>query len=271
MQTIPLIDLRSGSPVQLAELHKQKALNLINASRDSFGLASRLASHVAFPLGDYTSKRWLGRNQTPYAQEIIDIATQLGQPGVYTLNLCYEWGCTSGVFATEDSTRLLRVLDWPFPALGENMVVANQRGVAGDFYNITWPGIAGVYTAMAPGKFAAALNQAPMRRHLNGVVIDWIRNRIRINKQNALPPAHLLRQVFETATSYDDARRMLCETPVALPVHPYAGKIDFCISCLYLPSETVIPSLLARPYRLIPQSCESPEPRRTVPRNYPSR
>ena len=72
--------------------------------------------------------------------------------GVYALNLCYEWGCTSGAYAQEDSISLLRVLDWPFPALGKHMVVAHQSGAAGDFYHVTWPGIAGVFNAMAPGR-----------------------------------------------------------------------------------------------------------------------
>jgi hypothetical protein len=65
-----------------------------------------------------------------------------------------------------------RLLDWGFPKLGENLVVAHQSGPAGDFHNITWPGIAGIYQAVARGRFAAAINQAPMRRHGPGLATD---------------------------------------------------------------------------------------------------
>ncbi len=101
---------------------------------------------------------------------------------------------------------LLRVLDWPFPALGKQVMVVLQKGKAGDFYNITWPGVSGVYTAMAPGRFAAALNQAPMRMHGLGYAGDWLKNRLMAGRETGLPPAHLLRQVFEQADSYETAK-----------------------------------------------------------------
>ena len=59
---------------------------------------------------------------------------------------------------------LRRTLDWPFPGLGRLVEVARQRGAAGDFLSVTWPGFAGLLTAVAPGRFAASINQAPMRR-----------------------------------------------------------------------------------------------------------
>ncbi|MEQ1790214.1 MAG: carcinine hydrolase/isopenicillin-N N-acyltransferase family protein, partial [Rickettsiales bacterium] len=37
-------------------------------------------------------------------------------------------------------------------------------------------------------------------------------------KQDALPPAHLLRHVFETAKTYEEAKKLLAETPVSIPV-----------------------------------------------------
>lgn len=112
---------------------------------------------------------------------------------------------------------LRRVLDWLFPRLGEFLVVAHQEGPAGDFLNVTWPGLSGVYQGLAPGRFAAAINQAPMRRHGAVAVFDWLRNRIETEKSTALPPAHLLRQVFETAPDYATAKQMLAATPLALP------------------------------------------------------
>ena len=39
-----------------------------------------------------------------------------------------------------------------------------MQGPAGEFFNITWPGFVGALTAMAPWRFAAAINQAPLWR-----------------------------------------------------------------------------------------------------------
>ncbi len=218
MESIPLVDLRDASPLHLVERYPEKAAALLRASRDAFGLASRIACVAALPLGDAVARRWLEKAENPYLAEIAAIAGRLNLRGVYALNLAYEWGCTSAAYRRENGVILTRVLDWPFPALGENMAVARQRGHGGEFYNVTWPGVSGVFNAMMPGGFAAALNQAPMRRHRGNIVTDWVRNRLRVYRKSALPPAHLLRQAFERAATYEEAVEMLCNTPICLPV-----------------------------------------------------
>jgi hypothetical protein len=218
MRDIPLIDIRSSSLVELLKQHSDKASALVEASKNTFGIASRMASHLALPIGDYVSQNWLHKTQNPYRDEIEEYAKILPVKGIFALNLSYEWGCTSGAYQDAGGIRLMRVLDWPFPALGENIVVAHQHGNAGDFHNVTWPGVSGIFQAVAPGRFSAALNQAPMRRYKTAVVMDWVRNRWRAFRQTALPPAHLLRKAFEDAGSYDEAKTMLVEQPVAVPV-----------------------------------------------------
>jgi hypothetical protein len=218
MKTIPLIDIRDSSPIALMETHAEGAKALIHASRNLYGVASRIASHGALPLSDALAKRWLIKTQNPYREEIFTAAEMAETPGVIGLNLAYEWGCTSAAYESVEGPKLTRVLDWPFKALGENMVVAHQRGIAGDFYNITWPAVSGIFNAVAPQRFAAALNQAPMRRYRTGIALDWIRNRALVYRSHALPPAHLLRKVFETATRYDEAKHMLMYEPISLPV-----------------------------------------------------
>ena len=136
---------------------------------------------------------------------------------MHFLNVCFEWGCTSGVWRSGVSATMHRVLDWPFPDLGIHMVVALQSGPAGEFYNITWPGLAGSFQGLAPGRFAAAINQAPMRRHRAGYAGDWLKNRVAVRSGGGMPPAHLLRQVLERAHSYAAARKMLSETRLAVP------------------------------------------------------
>ena len=94
------------------------------------------------------------------------------------------------------------------------MVVAKQAGKAGEFWNITYPGFAGVLTGVAKGRFAIAINQAPLTRKL-GPVSDWVRNKIRNFTSTNTPPALLLRQVFEDCASYDEAVEVLTKTPLA--------------------------------------------------------
>jgi hypothetical protein len=78
-----------------------------------------------------------------------------------------------------------------------------------------------VLTASAPGRFAAAINQAPLWRRTRK---PWLRpydlalNALRTWSIRHIPPDHLLRHVFETCGSFAEAKRMLEITPVARPV-----------------------------------------------------
>jgi hypothetical protein len=218
LKEIPLIDIRQSSLVQVAMEEKERGHLLINGSKDSFGWRSRVASRLLLPMGDGLAKWWLKKTANPYREEIKTMADTLAIKGVHALNLSYEWGCTSGGYQTEDAVIFMRVLDWPFPALGESTVVAHMTGAAGDFYNVTWPGYAGVLNAMAPNRFAAAINQAPLERHGKNLVADWVQNRVDFHKDNAIPPSHLLRQVFETAATYEEAKERLSKTPLSMPV-----------------------------------------------------
>ena len=171
---------------------------------------------------DRISRRWLDRTANPYRHEVAAIAESLGRPGGYVLNLSYEWACTTMAAPAPDGEgmRLLRTLDWDFVGLGRYVCVVRQAGPAGAFLNVTWPGYAGVLTAMAPGRFAAALNQAPMRRRLGGrlpVFVDMALNPMHMLGSGGLPPSHLLRHVFETCGDFATARAALETTPIAMP------------------------------------------------------
>jgi hypothetical protein len=48
--------------------------------------------------------------------------------------------------------------------------------------------------------------------------LDYALNALAGLRAKALPPEHLLRQVFDTCTSFEEARRMLETVPVARPV-----------------------------------------------------
>jgi hypothetical protein len=116
---------------------------------------------------------------------------------------------------------LARTLDWPFPGLGRQVEIARMRGPAGAFDAVTWPGFVGALTACAPGRFAASINQAPLRRRTRH---PWLRpydialNALATGRIRFIPPDHLLRQVLETCGSFGQARQRLESTPVARPV-----------------------------------------------------
>ncbi|MDX1402707.1 MAG: hypothetical protein R3245_12350, partial [Kiloniellales bacterium] len=123
----------------------------------------------------------------------------------------------------EGGVRLLRTLDWPFHGLGRNLVVARHDTSLGPFYNVTWPGFLGVITAVAPGRFAVAINQAPILKTGPSWLpypwaVDWLIGRFRVFMHKRIVPAFLLRRVFETCRSYQEARKTLESTSVALPV-----------------------------------------------------
>lgn len=209
---IPLIDVGRRGPMALLDAARPRAEALIEIARRRYG-------RLALRCGDAVSRAWLRRNVTRYCGEIEAIAARLGTAGAVMLNLSFEWGCTGLVEPdAAGGIRMLRVLDWRLEGLGRHVVVARISAEAGSYYDVTWPGAIGVLTAMAPGRFSAAIHQAPMRRHGLTVAGDWMKNRALVWRQRALTPTHLLRQVFETCPDYATARRALAETPLALPV-----------------------------------------------------
>jgi hypothetical protein len=173
-------------------------------------------------IGDPIVRRWMVRSASPYAGEIAEIQTSLGRPGAWTLHGAYLFGCTALADQGAAGPRLRRTLDWPFPGLGRLVETVWQRGPAGDFVNVTWPGFVGVLTAMAPGRFAASINQAPMPRRSAADALRWIdyaRNAIGpLWTAGTWPPEHLLRHVFERCASFAEARAMLERAPLARAV-----------------------------------------------------
>jgi hypothetical protein len=182
---------------------------------------------AAIALADRLSRRWLENSGNPYLGEIERVAAALGRPGAHFLNLSYEWACTASVGPTADGRagRLTRVLDWPFEGLGAQLIAAQLPGPpageagapAQDWVNLTWPGFTGCIQGHAPGRFSAAFNQAPLRRRSPFKYLDWALDRLGLWQRRALPPGHLLRQVFDSAPDYATAKAMLTEAPLALP------------------------------------------------------
>ena len=212
---IPLVDIREGGPPRHAEQSAAQARALRDACLGFFPRASL----PVLPLFDAAARLWLHRSRSPYVAEIARIAEILEFSGVWLLNASYQWACTSLAREQDGVPWLIRTLDWPFRGLGRHAEVARMRGEGGDFFSITWPGYVGALTAMAPSRFAACINQAPMRRRFSH---PWLRpydfavsTLSSLGAAGRMPPDQLLRRVFELCESYAAARRMLETIPVA--------------------------------------------------------
>lgn len=179
-------------------------------------------------VADRISRGWLVRSGNPYLSEIDVMSRALGRAGGHFFNVHYEWGCTTGVKPGEggENPRLVRVLDWRTPGLGRHVMAARVAGPAGPWVTLTWPGFAGVLQAVAPGRFAGALNQAPMADPVGLLPADWAVNRARVWRNGSLPPVHLLRRAFERAKDYAEALAILTDTPVAAPAIFTLAGID---------------------------------------------
>ena len=213
---IPVVDLGDQPPAALVAAQGERTAALMAAARRNFTLPLLIA-------GDAACRRWLARSHNPYRGEIAEVAACLPGPGGWILNMSHEWACSSGVAAAPHlpegaQNHLLRALDWPMPGLGENLLAVRRRGPAGPWVDLTWPGFVGAIQGLAPGRFAAAFNQAPLHRRTGLFAADWALQRRRFWLSRHLPPAHLLRRVFDQAEDFAEAKSLLCQTPLALPV-----------------------------------------------------
>jgi hypothetical protein len=225
LRPIPVVDARAvAHPAAFAAAARaEDTAAILRQARGQYSAAG-------LRIGDALSRRWLARNASPLGTEVAAVAAAIGAPGAHLLNLSFEWGCSCGVLDAPAPT-LLRVLDWgSLAGLGETLCVIRQSGPAGAWLNIGWPGLVGAITALAPGRFAIAINQPPLpltrigaaarRRGMRkaGLLADWIAARPATWRSRALPAAHLLRIACDSAPDYAAALDLLHHTPVAAPV-----------------------------------------------------
>lgn len=160
-----------------------------------------------------------------YAQEVHDVAKAINASGRYILNLSNEFACTSAVVHEYDGPpALYRSFDWPIKGFGDKLLILKREGKAGRFWDITYPGMVGTVQAMAPRRFAIAINRAPIpvtfklpfAQGLTKPLDRWVQ-RIRTFRSDGAPAPFLLRKVFEDCASYDEAVEMLTKTKLASP------------------------------------------------------
>lgn len=229
---IPLIDAGCDWPLATIDAEPERTAALLTSG-------ARGAPAFAVRLADRISRRWLAKWDNPRLAEIDAIDARLRRPGAYFLNTNYEWTCTSRVDAGPDGRpRLVRALDWRVPGLGRNLILARIDCGPAPWLALTWPGYTGVLTALAPGRFAAAINQPPMATPLGFLPVDWALARHRVWHSPHPTPAHLLREVFEHCADYAEAKRRLIETPICLPGFYTLAGIEPGEGCLVERLET---------------------------------
>ncbi|HYA81638.1 MAG TPA: hypothetical protein VED87_12000 [Methylocystis sp.] len=220
MNPIPLVDVRDGGPIA----HTRARVEAAAALRDAcLSPAPQWGRDFFLKSIDRVAAKWLKSSVSVYREDLEHVARILGFPGALTLNMSYLFACTASIQPRADGAPVLRrTLDWPFGGLGRCVEMAWQAGPAGEFYNVTWPGAVGVLTAMAPGRFCAAINNAPMRRRTRGLAFLPIDAAINISntllKEDGWPPDHLLRYAFETCADFEAAVALLAGEPLARPV-----------------------------------------------------
>lgn len=212
---IPVLDYRAGGLPSYQRDGAERANRVMDAVVHGIGPAGRVG-RAFLPLADRLADRRLTAMQDPYANEVREVRRWVGRAGPIAFSLSYEFGCTSRVFDGAPPV-LFRTLDWPFRGIGGLVEIVHLPGEAGEWAMATWPGVVGCLQGTAPGRFTAALNQAPERVR-GGRAISWLASKRRVMRGRGMPPTHLLRRVFETAPDFHAACKMLETTNVAAPV-----------------------------------------------------
>ena len=216
---IPVVTCGPDFAIETLVADPQRAQQLFDAATQGVPLS-------ALRLLDTISRRWLAKWDNAHLAEIDEVARLIGRPGAHFLSVHYEWACTCSVKPSPDgaTARLIRVLDWRTQGLGRHVMAARVAGAAGAYIALTWAGYTGVIQGMAPGRFAGALNQAPMRFTAGLMPIDWAIGQAKLWQTPHPTAAHVMRHAFDHASTYADAKAWLSTAPIAAPaIYSLAG------------------------------------------------
>lgn len=203
--------------------HAALAARYPDAALDLLAIGDQLLSQPVVKLLDYGAERWARSRDIPFREEIEQISAQVQRRGAWFANLNYEWGCSAGVLSNSAGAPVLvRVLDWPFPRMGELATIVHCPSPQGAWSHVTWPGCVGVLQANAPQRFAAVINQAPCCSfglgQYAGRAVGWLHSKWRWVQSQGIPPVLLLRQVMMSAPDFSAALQLLTDAVVAAPV-----------------------------------------------------
>jgi hypothetical protein len=211
--------------------YETSAQVILEEARSTFGAALKPLDHVA--------RLWLKRRKSPYLLELDALSARFGLPGVYVLNLSYEWACTVSIFAEADgSVRMLRAFDWGMKSLASTLTAFRRNRGRYSYFSLSWPLFIGEATIVAPGRFAIALNWAPppQRRFLASTVPDRLAafsDRVSFLVQTNTPASHLLRDIAENVATAREAIERIANERTCKPS-------IFCVAGLSLEDSAVI-------------------------------
>jgi len=201
-----IIDLRRplSSRWHLTAAQREQGRELLKAYKADLGLRPDTGEFLISAAKDLLrSDHW---------EEMESLARELTLPisDVALCNFYYDalkvvlgrvFGCTAFAIDAPDGVLHARNLDW----WTENSALARYTaihhfvgGPAGKFTTISWPGFVGAFSGIAPGRFAVTLN----------AVLSFEPTQL------ATPVVFLLRTVLEEARTFDQARGLLCNSPI---------------------------------------------------------
>jgi acid ceramidase len=219
--SVPIIDIDVESDVgiwsQALAGRTRAAGQLVRALRRELeGATPRpLLATVKAAVG--TLHRLFGRH---YGDEVDELATLLGAtPAEIVLaNIYYDLaagGCSTFVQPTPAGPPLVaRTRDWYLPRqlLRKHTTVFRVHAPCGPYATVSYPGLIGALTGIAPGRFAIAINYV---RHASESGWAKIAGR---GLKGYWPTTWVVRQALDHAATFADAVRHLSRTPLLAPV-----------------------------------------------------
>lgn len=155
--------------------------------------------------------------------EVADLAELLDcEPkDVLLANVIYDvtsslLGCSTFVTPTQRGPLHARNLDWWFRGdlLRKHTTVFTFPSRHGDYLVVTWPGLFGVLTGMAPGRYSVSVNHITDHRSnfIAAPALAW-------HAVNGyMPVTWAVREVLETKKTFAAAVKYLSEVPLLAPV-----------------------------------------------------
>jgi hypothetical protein len=155
--------------------------------------------------------------------EVCDLAELLdSEPeDILLANIAYDvtsclMGCSTFAAPTPRGPLHARNLDWEFSGdlLRKHTTVFTFPSRHGDYLVVTWPGLFGVLTGMAPGRFSVSVNYISdgRARIIAAPALAWRA----VN--GYMPVTWAVREALETKKTFAAAVKYLSEVPLLAPV-----------------------------------------------------